>query len=120
MTTSSRKRWTCPECERVFKIPASAPEPTACPECRAVDWNPAISPPQRPAKRGRGGVSAIVVSLVLLVLGVAALLFGLLYLIALRQRGGGTVFQELSVIGAFILAAVGIGLGQVVRLLADG
>lgn len=35
-TTENRREWTCPECERRFRIPVSAPDPGRCPACQHV------------------------------------------------------------------------------------
>ncbi|MEO2032533.1 MAG: hypothetical protein ABGZ35_10655 [Planctomycetaceae bacterium] len=35
-TTENRREWTCPECERRFRIPVSASDPGRCPACQQV------------------------------------------------------------------------------------
>ena len=154
--TDARRKWTCPECRRTFKIPQSSADPDLCPACRIADdgvYNaePMPLPPPRPPaplpahiedddedtpepfipryapRVRRGDFSSGLVATLLTVIGGIALVVGTFIfgglLISGRNHAGGAMIALVVVspylIGLFVLAVLGLGLGQIVKQLAE-
>ena len=134
--TDSRRKWTCPECQRTFKIPRSSPEPDLCPACRIAETDDGIyeaefapmPPPRapasplpvaaempapsnvltpRPTARRRHHDGSAVVSVVLTVVGGVALVLGMFVFGLMLVR---SVERGVGLVGLIMVSPYVIGL----------